>query len=141
KINGDLIALLTVIKGLPLAYNKDMQEDKLPVFDAFEQLTLCLKVMAGMAEDFTVNKRNLRAAAEAGYSTATDLADWLVRVEKMPFRKAHHVAAKVVALAQKKECRLDELSLADMRSVHPTLTKNILAVLTVESSVASRTSL
>ncbi len=140
KINGDLVALLTVMKGLPLAYNKDLQEDKLPVFDAFEQLTLALKVMRGMAADFTADRGAMLKAAQGGYSTATDLADYLVRVEKMPFRRSHHVTAKIVALAQKKGKRLDELSVQEMQSVHPTLTKDVLSVLGVEHSVASRTS-
>jgi len=128
------------MKGLPLAYSKDMQEDKEPVFDAFEALDLGLAAMAGMVADMTPNKDRLAAAAGAAYSTATDLADWLVRKLNMPFRDAHHVTGTIVALAEKKGVTLAELALSDMQAVEPKITKNICTVLTPLASAQSRTS-
>ena len=106
RINGSLIGLLTVMKGLPLAYSKDMQEDKEAVFDAAETLELCLAAMTGMVADMSINAANMKKAAGAGYSTATDLADWLVRSLNMPFREAHHVTGRAVAIAEAKKCGL-----------------------------------
>ena len=140
RIYGALITLLTVMKGLTLAYNKDMQEDKEPVFAAFDALSLMLKVMTGMVADFTIDAKRMKASADEGFSTATDLADWLVRTQNMPFRDAHHVTAKVVKLASDKGCKLHELSLKDMQTVHPRITKDVFDVLGVEKSVSSRTS-
>ena len=140
RINGALIALLTVMKGLPLAYSKDMQEDKEPVFDAADNLTLCLHAMTGMARDMTVNTDLLRQAASAGFSTATDLADWLVREAGLPFRRAHHVTGQLVKLAESKGVGLPELALAEMQAVEPAITRGVFGVLSVERSVASRTS-
>jgi len=140
RIFGAQTALLTVMKGLPLAYSKDMQEDKEQVFDGLQSLELCLAVMTGMAEDLTVNKQAMREAAGAGFSTATDLADWLVRVLGTPFRTAHHITGTLVGLAEKKGCDLADLSLADMQSVEPKITEDVFSVLTVENSVSSRTS-
>ncbi len=140
RINGSLMALLMTMKGLPLAYNKDMQEDKEPVFDAFAQWQMVLSAMTGMIQDFTPNVKRMHALAAEGYSTATDLADWLVRTLKMPFRNAHHATAKIVKKAADKKCLLPDLALADMQSVEPRITKAVYGVLTVEQSVASRTS-
>jgi len=140
RIFGALIGLLTVMKGLPMAYAKDMQEDKEPVFDAVEAISLCLAATAGMVRDLTADTARMAALAGSGYSTATDLADWLVRVLKMPFRDAHHVTGRIVALAESKDLALSALSLAEMQSVEPRITAAVFEVLTVEASVASRTS-
>lgn len=141
RINGNLVALLTTMKGLPLAYNKDMQEDKEPLFDTAENLLICLQAMCGMVEDFTADTKRMEQAARSGYSTATDLADWLVRELKIPFRDAHHITAKIVAVAAKKGVQLDALSLADMQKVEKRITRAALDVLSVHDSVKSRTSL
>ncbi|WP_457581191.1 argininosuccinate lyase [Ensifer canadensis] len=140
RINGSLIALLTVMKGLPLAYSKDMQEDKEQVFDAAESLELAVAAMTGMVRDMTIRADRMKAAAGSGYSTATDLADWLVREAGLPFRDAHHVTGRAVALAEQKTCDLADLSLEDLQSIHPSITAKVFDVLTVEASVASRTS-
>jgi len=140
RINGSLVGLLTVMKGLPLAYAKDMQEDKEPVFDAAEAWTLSLAATAGMVRDMTPVIARLREFAGSGFSTATDLADWLVRVLRVPFRVAHHVTGRLVAMAEAKGVDLSDLSLAEMQSVEPGITMDIFSVLTVEASVASRTS-
>ncbi|MHA7971487.1 argininosuccinate lyase [Rhizobium sp. CAU 1783] len=140
RINGSLIALLTVMKGLPLAYSKDMQEDKEQVFDSAESLELAIAAMTGMVRDMTVRTDKMKAAAGSGYSTATDLADWLVREAGLPFRDAHHATGKAVAMAEAKSCDLSELSLEDLQSINPAITAGIFDVLTVEASVASRKS-
>ena len=140
RIFGSLIGLLTVMKGLPMAYAKDMQEDKEPVFDATDAITLCLAATAGMVRDLTADTTRMAALAGSGFSTATDLADWLVRVLGMPFRDAHHVTGQIVSLAEKKGLDLSELTLADMQGVEPRITAQIFEVLTVQASVASRTS-
>jgi len=140
RINGHLVALLTVMKGLPLTYSKDMQEDKEAVFDAAETLDLALAAMTGMVRDVTVDAAAMKKAAGAGYSTATDLADWLVRTLSLPFREAHHVTGRAVALAEEKKVGLEKLSLADLRSIHPGITEDVFSVLSVQSSVGSRTS-
>jgi len=140
RIIGALSALLVVMKGLPLAYSKDMQEDKEQVFDAADSLQLCVAAMAGMIADLAVNEEALRQAAGAGYATATDLADWLVRVLGMPFRRAHHVTGAIVKLAEDRGVALDGLSLADMQGVEPGITAQVFDVLGVDKSVASRTS-
>ena len=140
RIIGALTALLTVMKGLPLTYSKDMQEDKEPAFDAFDSLSLALAATTGMVKDMVPNAEEMRKAAASGFSTATDLADWLVRTLKIPFREAHHITGSLVALAETEGCDLPELSLALMHSVEPRITKDVYKVLTVESSVASRTS-
>jgi argininosuccinate lyase len=138
RINGSLIAL-TVMKGLPLAYSKDMQEDKEQVFDAAESLEL-LAAMAGMIGDMTVNTASMRKAAGSGFSTATDLADWLVRELGLPFRDAHHVTGAAVAAAEKKGVDLAGLSLDELKAIHPDINDTVYAVLTVDASVASRKS-
>lgn len=140
RINGSLIALLTIMKGLPLAYSKDMQEDKEQVFDAAESLELALAAMTGMIRDMTVRADRMKAAAGSGFSTATDLADWLVREAGLPFRDAHHVTGRVVALAEEKGCDLADLPLEDLQAIHTAITADIYSVLTVEASVASRKS-
>ena len=140
RILGAFTALAVVMKGLPLTYSKDMQEDKEQTFDALDNLALAVAAMAGMVRDMEPDKDVLKAAANSGYATATDLADWLVQNLKMPFRDAHHVTGKIVALAEKKSCLLSELSLEDMQSIFSGITKAVFKVLTVEASVASRTS-
>lgn len=140
RINGALIALLTVMKGLPLAYSKDMQEDKEQVFDAAETLELALAAMTGMIGDLAVSKAAMKAAAGAGFSTATDLADWLVREAGLPFRDAHHATGSAVALAEERGCDLADLRLADLQAINAAINEGIYSVLTVEASVASRTS-
>jgi argininosuccinate lyase len=139
RIMGANVALLTVMKGLPLAYGKDMQEDKEQVFDAADNLMLSLAAMTGMIADMTAQPDNLRAAAASGFSTATDLADWLVRELGLPFREAHHVTGSLVARAEEKGCDLPELTIEDMQAVHAGITEDVFGVLTVENSVASRT--
>jgi argininosuccinate lyase len=140
RIFGANVALMMVMKGLPLAYSKDMQEDKEQVFDAADNLMLALAAMDGMVRDMSANRDALEAAAGAGFSTATDLADWLVRVLGLPFREAHHVTGTLVAMAEGAGVDLPDLSLAQMRSVHPGITEAIFEVLGVHNSVASRTS-
>jgi len=140
RIMGALTSLTIVMKGLPLAYSKDMQEDKEPVFDAFDALELGLAAMAGMVADMTPNKEILANAAGAAFSTATDLADWLVMNLNMPFRDAHHVTGTIVALAEKQGKTLDALTLKDMQSVEARITDDIFNVLTPLASASSRTS-
>ena len=140
RINGSLVGLLTVMKGLPLAYSKDMQEEKEQVFDAADSLMLALAAMAGMVADMRPNAPSLEVAAASGFSTATDLADWLVRALGMPFRDAHHVTGALVKMAEDRGCDLPDLSLADMQSVHGEITQDVFGVLGVQNSVASRVS-
>ncbi len=140
RIASQFERLLMVMKGLPLAYNKDSQEDKEPVFEAAEQLSLCLQVAAGMIEEMTVHADKMLAACTQGYLTATDLADWLVRELNMPFRNAHHTTAAIVQLAQNQQCQLHELALTDLQAVDPRITQAIFSVLSLEASVNSRTS-
>jgi len=140
RITGALVALLTVMKGLPLAYAKDMQEDKEPVFDAADALALSLAATAGMVRDMTPDLARLRAMAGSGFSTATDLADWLVRVLRLPFRSAHHVTGRLVARAEARGVDLAGLTLEEMRAEEPGITADVFGVLTVDASVASRTS-
>lgn len=140
RINGALIALTTVMKGLPLAYSKDMQEDKPPVFEAFESLDLALAAMTGMVRDLNANLERMKAAASSGFSTATDLADWLVRTLNMPFRDAHHVTGAAVKLAEGQGVDLSQLSLADLQKLEAGITEDVYSVLTPEASAASRLS-
>ena len=140
RVNGALIGLLTVMKGLPLAYAKDMQEDKEPAFDAADAWALSLAAIGGMVMDMTPNTARMAEFASSGFATATDLADWLVRVLKQPFRTAHHVTGRLVAKAEARGVRLDELTLAEMQAEEPGITAAIFDVLTVEASVASRRS-
>ncbi len=140
RLIGALTTLLVVMKGLPMTYGKDMQEDKEPVFDAVETLTLAIKATAGMIDDLEANETAMRNALERGFPTATDLADYLVREMGMPFRDAHHVTGRIVAMASERQCRLDELPLADLQTVESRLTDAIFDVLSVDSAVASRRS-
>ncbi|NJM31210.1 MAG: argininosuccinate lyase, partial [Rhizobiales bacterium] len=140
RILGALISLLTVMKGLPLTYSKDMQEDKEPAFDALDSLSLAIAATAGMVRDMEPDKENMWKAAASGFSTATDLADWLVRTLKIPFRDAHHVTGSLVALAEKKGVDLPDLALGDMQRIEKRITKDVYKVLSVEASVSSRTS-
>lgn len=140
RMVGNLVGMLTVLKGLALTYFKDMQEDKEPIFDTAENLALCLAATAGMVRDMRPDAARLEQAAGAGFSTATDLADWLVRELKFPFRDAHHVTGKLVAMAEAKGADLSGLTLAEMQSVEPRIHDGVFGVLTVAASVASRTS-
>ena len=140
RIAGAFQGLLMVMKGLPLTYSKDMQEDKETTFDALESFTLMIAAMTGMIADLEPNVDILREAAGGGYATATDLADWLVRALKMPFRDAHHVTGRIVGLAEARKCGLEELSLAELQAVESRITKDVHAVLGVANSVRSRIS-
>ena len=140
RILGATVALFTVMKGLALTYSKDMQEDKEQVFDAADTLMLALAAMTGMVSDMTANREVLKTAAASGFSTATDLADWLVRELGLPFRDAHHVTGTLVAMAEGKGCDLPDLTLADMQSVHSGIRADVFDVLGVENSVRSRRS-
>jgi len=140
RIFGAQATLTMVMKGLPLAYSKDMQEDKEPVFDAADNLGVALAAMTGMVADLKPNPDKLRAAAGSGFSTATDLADWLVREANIPFREAHHITGRLVKLAEERSCDLPDLSLADMQGVDARIRPSIFDVLGVDNSVASRTS-
>jgi argininosuccinate lyase len=140
RLNGSLIALLTVMKGLPLAYGKDMQEDKVPVFEAADALELCLAATTGMVRDMRPDRDRLRAAAGRGFSTATDLADWLVRITGVPFRRAHHVTGMIVKRAEAKGCTLAELSLSELQAVEPAISPAVYDVLDPDRSAASRVS-
>ncbi len=140
RILGATVALFTVMKGLALTYSKDMQEDKEQVFDAADNLLLGLAAMEGMVSDLTANRAALEAAAASGFSTATDLADWLVRELNLPFREAHHVTGALVKLAEDKGCDLPDLALEEMQNVHGEITDAVYSVLGVQNSVASRTS-
>ena len=140
RILGSFVGLLTVMKGLPLAYAKDTQEDKEPVFDAAEALTLSLAAMEGMVRDLVPNLARMREMAGVGFSTATDLADWLVRELKLPFRSAHHVTGRLVAKAEARGVGLADLTLAEMQAEEAGITEEIFKFLTVEASIASRIS-
>ncbi len=140
RISGALLSLTMVMKGLPLAYSKDMQEDKEPVFEAFDALSLALAAMAGMVADLTPQKTNMEKAAGAAYSTATDLADWLVRELGLPFRQAHHATGEIVALAERQNKALHEVTLTEMQAVKPQIHAGVYDVLSAAKSVASRTS-
>jgi argininosuccinate lyase len=140
RLNGSLVALLTVMKGLPLAYGKDMQEDKIPVFEAVDALELCLAATAGIVRDMRPRRERLCAAAGQGFATATDLADWLVRAAGLPFRRAHHATGQIVKRAEALGCTLAELPLAELQAVEPAITDVVYDVLDTARSVASRTS-
>jgi len=141
RVFGALTTLLTVMKGLPLTYGKDMQEDKEPVFDAYDTLSLSLAASAGMIADMRPDPAALEAATQAGFLTATDLADWLVRTLGLPFREAHHATGAIVRRAEARGCTLAALPLEDMQAAEPRITEDVRQVLSVASSVASRTSL
>ncbi|HVY13196.1 MAG TPA: argininosuccinate lyase [Alphaproteobacteria bacterium] len=140
RVFGVLVQMLTLLKALPLAYAKDLQEDKEQTFMVVDTMELCLAAMTAMVNDLHVNKEAMASAAAAGFSTATDLADYLVRALHLPFRDAHHATGMIVKLAEEKNCRLDELSLTDMQKAEPRITKDVFGVLSVEASMQSRTS-
>ena len=140
RIIGALNGLMIVMKGLPLAYSKDMQEDKEGTFDSLHSLSLCLAAMTGMVRDFAPDLDRMQLAAGSGYSIATDLADWLVRALGLPFRQAHHVTGALVRIASERQIGLEQLSLSDMQGVEARITREVFSVLGVEKSVASRTS-
>ena len=140
RIAGAFQSLLMVMKGLPLTYSKDMQEDKEVTFDALRAYAVAAAAMRGMIEDIEPVPETMRAAAGRGYSTATDLADWLVRALGLPFREAHHVTGTIVKQAESKGAALEDLSLAEMQTVEPRITKDVFSVLSVDASVRSRTS-
>ncbi|MFK7792459.1 MAG: argininosuccinate lyase [Devosiaceae bacterium] len=140
RVMGAFTALMVVMKGLPMAYAKDMQEDKEPIFDALETLELTIAATTGMVADMVPNAKTLKKAAGSGYATATDLADWLVRVLNMPFRDAHHVTGTLVGMAAERGIDLHKLSLEDMQSVEPRITDDVFTVLSVDKSIRSRTS-
>ncbi|WP_421762306.1 argininosuccinate lyase [Devosia sp.] len=140
RIMGALTSLMMVMKGLPLAYSKDMQEDKEVAFDALDSLSLSLAAMTGMVEDLAVNTERMRASATAGFSTATDIADWLVRQLNIPFREAHHITGQIVALAEQKQMTLEGLTIEDFKFIDHRIDSRIHKVLTVEASVAARKS-
>lgn len=134
RLNGNLVQMMTVLKGLPLAYNKDLQEDKEPVFDSYDTISLCLQAMKGMLETANFNTDAMLNSAEMGYTTATALADWLVMELGLAFRDAHHVTGAIVKMAEDKGAKLDELSLEDLQSVESGITENIYSVLSVSSA-------
>ena len=140
RIYGANTGLMMVMKGLPLTYSKDMQEDKEQVFDAADSWMLAMAAMEGMVKDMTANRESLAVSAASGFSTATDLADWLVRVLGMPFRDAHHITGTLVGMAEGKGCDLPDLTLEDMKSVHEHITAEVFDVLGVQNSVNSRMS-
>ena len=131
RLNGNLIQMMTVLKGLPLAYNKDLQEDKESVFDSADTLVLCLEAMKGMIDSATFHKENMLESAELGFTTATALADWLVMNLNLPFRDAHHVTGRIVKMAEGKGCKLHELNLADMQTVESSITGEIFKILKI----------
>ncbi len=141
RIIGALTSLMITMKGLPLAYSKDMQDDKEPVFEAHCLLGICLAAMSGMIAELTFRTDRMRALAESGFATATDLADWLVREADVPFREAHHITGRVVKAAEDAGCGLAELPITTLRSIDPRIDDRVYSVLTVDASVASRTSL
>ena len=140
RIAGSLIALLTVLKGLPLAYSKDLQEDKEQLFDAADMLQLCILAMTGMINNLSANTCNMKMAAKLGHSTATDMADWLVRVCNVPFRDAHHITGNIVRAAEQKGCDLSDLELEELQAVYQGFREDVYNVLTPENSASSRTS-
>ena len=140
RIIGCLTSLMVTMKGLPLAYSKDMQDDKEPVFEAYDLLMLSLEAMTGMIATITFVPERMRAAAEQGFSTATDLADWLVREADVPFREAHHITGRAVKLAEKRGCKLDELTIEDLKTIDERIDDRVFEVLSVDASVRSRTS-
>ena len=140
RIIGCMTALMVTMKGLPLAYSKDMQDDKEPVFEAYDLLGLSLSAMTGMVATLNFRTDRMRALAEAGFATATDLADWLVRETDVPFREAHHITGRAVKLAEERGCGLAELPLDALRAIDPRIDERVYGVLTVDASVASRIS-
>ena len=141
RVIGSLTSLMITMKGLPLAYSKDMQDDKPPVFEAAGLMGLSIAAMTGMIAGATFNTARMRAAAELGYATATDLADWLVRQAGIPFREAHHITGAAVKLAESRGIALDQLPLADLKAIDARIDESVYAALSVDASVAARASL
>jgi argininosuccinate lyase len=141
RVLGDFVSVATMVKGLMLTFNSDMQEDKERVFDAADTIELSLAAMAAMIADLTADTAKMRAAAEPGFTTATDLADWVVRVLKKPFREAHHISGSIVKRAEEMGVTLDKLPLAEMQKIEPSITDKVFEVLSLDSSVNSRMSL
>jgi argininosuccinate lyase len=140
RIIGALVGMLVMLKGLPMTYGKDMQEDKEGTFDALSNLSLCIAAMAGMVRDMVPRAEVMKRAAGAGHATATDLADWLVRKLGIPFRQAHHVTGRIVSLADQKGVELRRLTLAEMQAIEPRMSEDVFSVLSVERSARSRKS-
>jgi argininosuccinate lyase len=140
RITGALVSLMMTMKGLPLAYSKDMQDDKPPVFEAHDLLGLCIAAMTGMVESATFRTDRMRGLAESGFATATDLADWLVREAGVPFREAHHITGRAVAAAEAQGVRLDQLSIDALKEIDARIDDRVYGVLSVDASVNSRTS-
>ncbi|MCE2687484.1 MAG: argininosuccinate lyase [Rickettsiales bacterium] len=140
RIFGALFSLFTTIKGLTLTYSKDMQEDKEPIFDASKNIKICLQVMIGMIKDMQINQEKMFSMSKLGFSTATDLADWLVKNLKIPFREAHHITGRIVKFAEVKGCSLGDLSLEEMQEIYPQIDNRVFEILEVEKSIASRNS-
>jgi len=140
RIAGALTSLIVTMKGLPLAYSKDMQDDKAPVFEAHDLLMLSLRALAGMVATSRFDTERMRAAAEAGFSTATDLADWLVQAANVPFREAHHITGAAVRLAEERGVTLAELSLQELQRIDARIDSPVYDVLSIDSSARSRTS-
>lgn len=140
RIFGSLFSLLTVMKGLVLTYSKDMQEDKEVVFDASKNISLCIRALSGMVSDMKINKEKMHVMSKIGYSTATDIADWLVKNLEIPFRDAHHITGKIVKMAEEKNLELHQLKISDLQKIEKNISQNIFEVLSVENSVSSKTS-
>jgi len=140
RVYGSLISLLTTMKGLTLTYSKDMQEDKEPLFDSFDSVKLCLQAMAGMIYDLKINQENMAKMAEADFSCATELADWLVKNLKIPFRQSHHLTGSLVKLAENQGKALNQLALAEMKKIEPKISAEIFLVLNAKAAVAAKTS-
>jgi len=140
RVIGALIGLLTVMKGLPMTYSKDMQEDKEALFGVADTLELCIAATTGMIADLEPVADRMKESARSGYSTATDLADWVTQKLNVPFRESHHITGRAVKLAESKGCELGQLTLADLQSIEPRITADVLTVLTVDAAAASRIS-
>ena len=140
RVYGNLVSLLTTLKGLPMAYSKDLQEDKEPVFDSFDNMEIITVVMTQMIDELIINKKNMLVASKNGFSTATDLADWFVKNIDLPFRDSHHLAGKIVLLAEKKKCQLNELKLIEMQKFEPRINDTIFEYLSVSHSVNQKKS-
>ncbi|MBL8642602.1 MAG: argininosuccinate lyase, partial [Rhodospirillaceae bacterium] len=140
RVIGALVGLLTVMKGLPLTYSKDMQEDKEALFGVIDTLELCVAATTGMIADLQPVSERMKDSARSGYSTATDLADWVTQKLNVPFRESHHITGRAVKLAESKGVELRELSLAELQSIEPRITQDLLDILTVDAAAASRVS-
>ncbi len=138
RLNGNLLQLMTVLKALPMSYNKDLQEDKAAVFESFDTLILCLRACNGMVDTMTIHKDQMFEAAQSGFSNATEIADWLVRTLNMPFRDAHHITGQIVKIAEDQNCRLDELSLDNMQKIEPRITTDLIKALDIRNIVQNR---